>query len=536
MTKIMLVEDDNNLREIYQARLEAEGYEIVSAMDGEAALAIASKELPDLVISDVMMPKISGFEMLDILRNTEALKDVKIIMLTALGQTEDSTRASNLGANRYLVKSQVTLEDIVKAAHDLLDGTPGAPPALTPVSLDGHDKVGPYSNPEDNEAYNAPKPQPVEVPTQPQTQAAESTDTPVARLAEQPSAPAGPVLSAGQTTQAADDDSATPTLNVVEPPAEESDDAPAAAAPMAEPPALPESEAEVQEAAPLPAAQEEAAINDQIKDFISSAPATSQAAPPAAPSNAPAPETPEASAVPASPPALETPESEPATQATDGPVATAQPPSDTSTPAPGAPAAPAQADLAEDLADFEPAPEMLDVNAPPKIIDEGPAVPPADTASTPPSPSPTPSYNKPLPSDQPDADREMASAISGLTPGGEAEDAPSGQPNAEAPGNRSIPVNHMSSDAPDMEDDTPKKKVITPIHDLSDRPDLNKLLQLEDSKAAAQQAARNTDPAAPAAPGQNPQQTPGGTAPQQPPAAGQQPFSAPAIDPNSISL
>jgi len=117
----MLVEDDNNLREIYEARLVAEGYSIVSAEDGEAALALAAKERPDLVITDVMMPKISGFEMLDILRNTPALRDVKVIMLTALGQAEDNARANSLGADRYLVKSQVTLEDIVKATHDVFD-------------------------------------------------------------------------------------------------------------------------------------------------------------------------------------------------------------------------------------------------------------------------------------------------------------------------------------------------------------------------------------------------------------------------------
>lgn len=124
MTKIMLVEDDNNLREIYEARLAAEGFDIVSAQDGEAALAIASKEKPDIIISDVMMPKISGFEMLDILRNTDSLKNTKIIMLTALSQAEDSQRASTLGADRYLVKSQVTLEDIVKAAHELIGDQP----------------------------------------------------------------------------------------------------------------------------------------------------------------------------------------------------------------------------------------------------------------------------------------------------------------------------------------------------------------------------------------------------------------------------
>jgi CheY-like chemotaxis protein len=120
MAKVMLVEDDNNLGEIYQARMAAEGYTVVSAHDGEEALAMAAKEKPDLIVSDVMMPKISGFEMLDILRNTQGLKDTKVIMLTALGQADDKTRAESLGADRYLVKSQVTLEDIVKAAHELL--------------------------------------------------------------------------------------------------------------------------------------------------------------------------------------------------------------------------------------------------------------------------------------------------------------------------------------------------------------------------------------------------------------------------------
>ena len=143
MAKILLVEDDNNLREIYEARLQAEGYEIVSASDGEDALAVAKVEKPQLVISDVMMPKISGFEMLDILRNTDGLADVKVIMLTALGQAEDKTRADQLGADRYLVKSQVTLEDIVKTAHQLLDDeaepivadtTPVAAAPSTPVT------------------------------------------------------------------------------------------------------------------------------------------------------------------------------------------------------------------------------------------------------------------------------------------------------------------------------------------------------------------------------------------------------------------
>lgn len=132
MPKLMLVEDDNNLREIYEARLQAEGYDIVTAHDGEEALVVAKAERPELIISDVMMPKISGFEMLDILRNTEGLKDVKIIMLTALGQSDDQQRADRLGADAYLVKSQVTLEDIVKVAQRLLGGEEAEAEAPTP--------------------------------------------------------------------------------------------------------------------------------------------------------------------------------------------------------------------------------------------------------------------------------------------------------------------------------------------------------------------------------------------------------------------
>lgn len=122
MAKIMLVEDDNNLREIYGARLQAEGHEIVAAKDGEEALALAVKEKPELIISDVMMPRISGFDMLDILRNAPETKNTKVIMMTALSQAEDKTRADKLGADRYLVKSQVTLEDVARVVRDVLEG------------------------------------------------------------------------------------------------------------------------------------------------------------------------------------------------------------------------------------------------------------------------------------------------------------------------------------------------------------------------------------------------------------------------------
>ena len=124
MTKILLVEDDKSLREIYGVRLLAEGYDIVSAGDGEEALAMAIKERPQLIVSDVMMPKISGFDMLDILRSTTETKDIKVIMMTALSSEDQRLRGEQLGADRYLVKSQVGIEDVVRTVHDVIGDLP----------------------------------------------------------------------------------------------------------------------------------------------------------------------------------------------------------------------------------------------------------------------------------------------------------------------------------------------------------------------------------------------------------------------------
>ena len=124
MPKILLVEDDEALRAIYQTRLQGEGYIVVPAQNGEEGLALAKADKPDLIIADIMMPKVSGFGMLESLRQTDGLKDIKVIMLTALGQAEDEERAKSLGANRYYVKTQVSLEDIVAAAKELLAEQP----------------------------------------------------------------------------------------------------------------------------------------------------------------------------------------------------------------------------------------------------------------------------------------------------------------------------------------------------------------------------------------------------------------------------
>jgi CheY-like chemotaxis protein len=208
MAKIMLVEDDNNLREIYEARLLAEGYDIISAKDGEEALALAVKEKPDLIISDVMMPKISGFDMLDILRSTPETKSTKVVMMTALSQADDKGRAEKLGADRYLVKSQVTLEDVARVAREVLDGTPAAPagtapaPAATTAPTPTTPTPTPAPAPSPSSTPTpaaAPAPAPVPEPTPTQataatpvvpTVAAVPTPAPVPKPAAAPATPA----------------------------------------------------------------------------------------------------------------------------------------------------------------------------------------------------------------------------------------------------------------------------------------------------------------------------------------------------------
>ena len=134
MPKVLLVEDDNNLREIFQMRLQAEGYVTVVAANGEEGLVVAMKEKPDLVIADVMMPKLSGFEMVESLRAAPETKDTKVIMMTALGQAEDQARGEKLGVVKYLVKSQVTLEDFARVVKETLG--PGDPNAVAAASKD----------------------------------------------------------------------------------------------------------------------------------------------------------------------------------------------------------------------------------------------------------------------------------------------------------------------------------------------------------------------------------------------------------------
>lgn len=112
--KILLVEDDEGLASVYMVRLQAEGFEVRRVPNGEDALAATLDFKPDLILLDVMMPKVSGFDVLDILRNTPETANVRVIMLTALSQESDMERAKSLGVDDYMVKSQVVIADVIE--------------------------------------------------------------------------------------------------------------------------------------------------------------------------------------------------------------------------------------------------------------------------------------------------------------------------------------------------------------------------------------------------------------------------------------
>jgi len=112
--RILLVEDDLALATAYRVRMEAEGFDVRHCPDGEQALQEAIGYRPDLILLDIMMPKISGFDVLDILRNTKETSHTKIIILTALSQPSDRQRAKDLGADEFLVKSQAVIADVMK--------------------------------------------------------------------------------------------------------------------------------------------------------------------------------------------------------------------------------------------------------------------------------------------------------------------------------------------------------------------------------------------------------------------------------------
>jgi len=116
--KVLLVEDDPLIIRMYQNKLSNDGYSVTTAINGQEGLAEVAKDKPDLILLDVMMPKMNGVETLKALKKNSDTKDIGVIILTNLGdKPEDVDKAKGLGALDYLVKSQISLEELSARVH-----------------------------------------------------------------------------------------------------------------------------------------------------------------------------------------------------------------------------------------------------------------------------------------------------------------------------------------------------------------------------------------------------------------------------------
>ena len=114
MKKILFIEDESALQKTFGEVLKQEGYEMIPALDGEIGLRLAKSEKPDLILLDLILPRINGFEVLKQLKIDEETKSIPIIILTNLEKAEDIQKALELGAATYLVKANYTLAEVVE--------------------------------------------------------------------------------------------------------------------------------------------------------------------------------------------------------------------------------------------------------------------------------------------------------------------------------------------------------------------------------------------------------------------------------------
>jgi len=119
-TRILLAEDDRFLRRAAEATLKRNGYTVISAVDGEETLRLARAELPDLILLDLIMPKMQGFEVLRQLKQDPATRDIPVVVLSNLSQDSDTKQAEELGAAGYLVKANLSLDELSKRVDELV--------------------------------------------------------------------------------------------------------------------------------------------------------------------------------------------------------------------------------------------------------------------------------------------------------------------------------------------------------------------------------------------------------------------------------
>ena len=119
--KIAIVEDDIAIVQMYRMKFEAEGYDVASAGDGKQGLELIKDFKPDIVLLDLMMPVMGGAEMLEKMRNTDWGKDIKVIILTNMGESEAPSGINDLGVEEFIVKADMTPKQVAERIKQALD-------------------------------------------------------------------------------------------------------------------------------------------------------------------------------------------------------------------------------------------------------------------------------------------------------------------------------------------------------------------------------------------------------------------------------
>lgn len=118
--KILLIEDDPFLLSMYSTKFEIEKFNVLVADDGEKGLALALKELPDIILLDILMPKMNGFEVLENLKASKEAKDIPVILLTNLNQKDEIEKGLSIGADDYLIKAHFMPSEVVEKIKKVL--------------------------------------------------------------------------------------------------------------------------------------------------------------------------------------------------------------------------------------------------------------------------------------------------------------------------------------------------------------------------------------------------------------------------------
>ena len=122
-TKIALIEDDIAIVQMYRTKFENEGYQVETAGDGETGLRLIEEFKPDVVLLDLMMPNMNGMEMLSRVRGTTEGRQLKVIVLTNMGDTETATKVYKMAADDYIVKAEMTPKEVAERVKTLLART-----------------------------------------------------------------------------------------------------------------------------------------------------------------------------------------------------------------------------------------------------------------------------------------------------------------------------------------------------------------------------------------------------------------------------